>query len=94
MVRPITPEDMTAEGDRNYDLGRKHRGEELAGTIAELRARYEKLYELVELYVTTPNTNPVVAEYFSSLCVWYTQSKRPNGSEPFPIATDPQWQEL
>lgn len=28
-VRPITPEDVKKEADRNYDLGRKHGREEM-----------------------------------------------------------------
>ena len=39
---PITPEDMTAEADRAYDMGRKHRKEELQplldGLVSALKA--------------------------------------------------------
>lgn len=38
--RPITPEDMTKEADRNYDLGRKHAKEELQPAIAALEQLY------------------------------------------------------
>lgn len=39
-LRPITPDDVTREGDRNYDLGRKHAKEELHPALAALEQLY------------------------------------------------------
>lgn len=39
-LRAITPDDVTHEGDRNYNLGRKHAKEELHPAIAALEQLY------------------------------------------------------
>jgi len=39
-LRPITPDDVTAEGDRNYNLGRKHMKEEMHPAIMAMEALY------------------------------------------------------
>ena len=43
-LRAIRPEDVTAEADRNYDLGRKHAKEELAPEMAAFVRRLQALY--------------------------------------------------
>ena len=58
--RPITPDDMTKEGDRNYDLGRKHAMEELQPALlalerlflscAHLRIRCEMVCPSIKSY--------------------------------------------
>jgi hypothetical protein len=40
MKTEITPEQVTAEGDRNYDLGRKHMKEEMHPAIMAMEALY------------------------------------------------------
>lgn len=84
IARPITPEDITKEADRNYDLGRKHSKEELADKIAA----YEKLYSLVEAYLCTPNTTPAVKDAYDNLVAWFARNKRPDGTEPFPVSPE------
>ena len=39
-LRPITADDVTREGDRNYDLGRKHAKEELHPVLVALEQLY------------------------------------------------------
>lgn len=41
--RPITADDVTREGDRNYDLGRKHAKEEMQPLLAAERQRSNEL---------------------------------------------------
>ena len=58
--RPITPDDVTKEGDRNYDLGRKHAMEELQPALialemlflscAHLRLRCEMVCPSIKSY--------------------------------------------
>lgn len=83
-LRSITPEDVTAEGNRQYDLGRKHGKEELAETIAN----YRKLYGLVEAYLCTPNTTPAVKDAYDSLVEWFTCNRTPEGNDPKQVAKD------
>lgn len=79
--RPITPEDVTKEADRNYDMGRKHGKDESAET-------YETLYGLVEAYLCTPNTSPAVEDAYDNLVAWFVRNKRPDGSEPLPVSPE------
>jgi hypothetical protein len=59
-LRPITPDDVTKEGDRNYDLGRNHAMEELQPALlalerlflscAHLRLRCEMVCPSIKSY--------------------------------------------
>lgn len=80
-ARPITPDDVIKEADRNYDLGRKHGKEEMAEP-------YETLYGLVEAYLCTPNTTPAVKDAYDNLVAWFVRNKRPDGSEPLPVSPE------
>jgi hypothetical protein len=58
--RPITPEDVTKEGDRNYDMGRKHAMEEMQPALLAL----ERLFlSCVHLRLRCETVCPSIRSY-------------------------------
>ncbi len=43
-------------------------------------------YALVEAYMCARNTDPKLKDHFDSLVSWMVRNKRPDGSEPRPVA--------
>jgi hypothetical protein len=57
-------------------------------SLAMRSDRFEELYALVESYLCTPNTEPVIEDHYKRLVAWFVRNKRPDGSEPRPVSPE------
>jgi len=54
----------------------------------QILAQADELYRLVEAYLCTPNTEPIIEDHYKALVAWFVRNKRPDGSEPRPVSPE------